>query len=237
MISRKLMAVCLLTLTGICAKSQVYVQGGLNLANITKTKSGETEKNNLLPTFNAGVLARFGLSEVFDLESGLLLTGRGAKANSYVNSNNTDDNYFKTKFNPVYVELPLNAVVKFPLAAKSKSNVFINAGPYVAMGVFGKYSTESKIAGVVTSTSSSNIKFSNDDPTTSGNEDVAYDRLKRFDYGINLGGGVDFGKLILKANYGLGLAKINSTQSDNSVDDKNKFRTVSISVGIPLGRF
>jgi hypothetical protein len=32
----------------------------------------------------------------------------------------------------------------------------------------------------------------------------------------------------------LGLAKINSTQTNNSTNDKNKYRTVSISVGIPL---
>src|SRR5438874_193912 len=123
MIMKKLMAVSLITATGFCARAQVYVQGGLNLANITKTKSGETQKNNILPTFNVGVLARFGLSDVFDLESGVLLDGRGAKSNTYLNSNNTDDNYYKTKFNPFYVEVPLNAVVKFPLEAKSKSNI------------------------------------------------------------------------------------------------------------------
>ena len=32
----------------------------------------------------------------------------------------------------------------------------------------------------------------------------------------------------------LALTKINSTQSNNSADDKNKYRTVSISLGIPL---
>ena len=232
---KHVMAVSLLTAMGICAKAQVYVQGGLNLANITKTKNGETQKNNLLPTFNAGVMARFGLSDVFDLESGLLLTGRGAKAETYF-TGATDDNYIKTKFNPVYVELPLNAVVKFPLDVKSKSNIFINAGPYIAMGVFGKSKIDSRFLGV-TSTSSSDIKFNNDDPTTSDQEDANYDKLKRFDYGINLGGGIDFGKLILKANYGFGLAKINSTQTNNTADDRNKFRTVSISVGIPIGRF
>ena len=32
-------------------KAQVYVQGGLNLANITKTNDGQTEKNNILAIF------------------------------------------------------------------------------------------------------------------------------------------------------------------------------------------
>ena len=74
MIMKKMMAVCLLTATGICAKAQFYVQGGVNLANITETNSGQTQKNNALTSFNAGVMGRVGLSEVFDLEAGALLT-------------------------------------------------------------------------------------------------------------------------------------------------------------------
>jgi Outer membrane protein beta-barrel domain len=232
MIMKNLMAVCLLTATGICTKAQFYVQGGLNLANITKTKDGRTEKNNLLASFNAGLMGRFGLSGVFDLESGVLLTGKGSKATTYF-SDASDDSYIKTRFNPIYVEVPLNAVVKFPLEAKSKSNIFINAGPYIAVGVFGKSRIDQKF-GPISSSSGSDIKFSNDDPFTSEQDDANYNKLKRFDYGINLGGGIDFGKFILKVNYGIGLARINSTQSDNSVDDRNKFRTFSLSAGIPF---
>ena len=199
-----MMAVSLLIAMGVCAKAQFYVQGGLNLANITKTKDGQTEKNNLLPSFNAGLIGRFGISNVFDLESGLLLTGKGSKAETYFTSA-TDDNYVKTKFNPIYVEVPLNAVVKFPLETKTNSNIFLHAGPYIAIGVLGKSKVDSKIIGLASS-SSNDIKFSNDDPFTSRQDDAAYNKLKRFDYGLNFGGGVDFGKLILKANYGVGLA-------------------------------
>lgn len=215
----------------MCAKSQVYVQGGLNLANITETKNGDTEKNSVLPTFNAGIVGRFGISESFDLETGLLLTGKGSKAETYYNDG---ADYIKAKFNPLYIELPLNAVVKFPLSTTTKSNIFLHGGPYAAVGIGGTSKVESKF-GPLSASSSNDLKFNNDDPTTSPQEGAAYDRLKRFDYGLNFGGGIDFGKLILKANYGLGLAKINSTEENNSADDKNKFRTVSISVGIPLG--
>jgi hypothetical protein len=86
------------------------------------------------------------------------------------------------------------------------------------------------------SSSTSNIKFSNDDPLTSEQDDAAYDKLKRFDFGLNFGGGVQLGRVMIKANYGLGLTKINSTESNNNADDKNKYRTLSFSVGIPLGK-
>jgi hypothetical protein len=225
-----ILGLVLTTTIALSTKAQVYIQGGLNLANITKTNDGQTENNNILPSFNLGILGRLDLASYFDLESGLLLTGHGSKAETYFNGGS---NYVKTKFNPLYLQVPLNAVVKIPMA--NKSAVFFHAGPYVAMGIGGKSKRDSKILGV-TSSSESDIKFSNDDPFTSQQDDAAYDKLKRFDFGLNFGGGFQFKHVILKANYGLGLAKINSTQSNNNANDKNKYRTLSFSVGIPLGK-
>ena len=220
----------LTTAVALGTKAQVYVQGGLNLANISKTKDGQTEKNNILPSFNVGVMGRLPITSMFSLESGLLLTGKGSKAETYFNSGN----YTKAKFNPLYIEMPVNAVVKIPL--EKESNVFFHAGPYVAVGIAGKSTWEKSTVGIITK-STSNIKFSNDDPFTPGEEEgAAYDRLKRFDVGLNFGGGVQFGRIMLKANYGLGLTKINSTESNNNADEKNKYRTLSFSVGIPLGK-
>ncbi len=229
---KKLLLISILTCFFVQSKSQVYLQGGVNLANITKTKSGETQDNNLLTTFNAGILGRFGLSQTLDLESGVLLQARGAKSNTFFTSS-TEDNYVKAKFNPLYIEVPLNLVLKVPL--EKKTNIFFNAGPYAAIGVGGKTKTETKIFGTTTN-SSSDIKFSNDNPFTSQQDDAAYNKLKRFDFGLSFGGGIDLGKVLLKVNYGLGLTKINSTQSNNGADDKNKYRTLSLSIGIPLIR-
>lgn len=226
-----------LFLTGIvtlilCSTSKaqmIYLQGGVNLANITKDNEGHTESNNTLTSFNAGVMARFGLSSVVDLESGLLFTGHGSRAQSTFNGG-TD--YVKSTFNPLYLEVPLNLVVQVPLG---KSGIFFHGGPYIAMGIAGKAKTDTKI-GPLTSSSENDIKFSNDDPFTSQQDDEAYDKLKRFDYGVNLGAGIKVSRLMLKANYGFGLAKINSTESNNSANDKNKYRTLSFSLGIPLSK-
>lgn len=209
---------------------KVYIQGGVNLANISTSNSGATQKSNLLTTFNAGIMARSNDAEPIALEAGLLLEGKGAKADTYITSS-TDDNYIKTKFNPLYLQLPVNFVVRLPL--QSSSNIFFNAGPYIAMGIGGKSKTETKIMGNVTK-SSHDIQFNNDNPSTNQQEDASFNKLKRFDYGVNVGGGFDLNSVILKVNYGLGLAKINSTQTDNSENNKNKYRTVSISLGIPL---
>jgi hypothetical protein len=227
---KKLIAVFVFTsLLFIQSKAQdFYLLGGVNFANITKTASGQTENNNMLTTFNVGGMGRFGLSKIIDLESGLIFTGRGSKAETYFNNGN---DYVKSKFNPYYLELPLNLVVRVPIAFNS--HLFFHAGPYIAVGVAGKSKMETKV-GPVISTSEETIKFSNDNPFTSQQDDAAYDKLKRFDYGMNLGGGFQFKHLLLRANYGLGFSKINSTESNNSVNDKNKYRTISLSIGIPL---
>src|SRR4026208_784209 len=111
---KKLLTIVMLTGILSNARSQVYVQGGVNFANITKSESGGTQDNNLLTTFNAGILGRLNLSTTLDFERGILLQGRGAKANSYLSSSQ-DDNYVKTKFNPLYLEVPLNLVLRIPL--------------------------------------------------------------------------------------------------------------------------
>ncbi|MES2431163.1 MAG: porin family protein [Bacteroidota bacterium] len=206
----------------------LYVQGGLNLANITTTNDGNTEKNNQLLSFNAGLMGRFGLSKEIDIETGLLLTGKGSKAETYFNGGN---DYIKTTFNPLYLELPLNVVVTIPL--QKGTDLFVHGGPYGAIGIAGKSKRKTNF-GSVTTSSSSDIQFSDDDPFTSEQENAGYNRLKRFDYGFNIGGGLQFQHLLLKVNYGLGLVKINSTEDNNSANDRNKFRTWSISVGIPL---
>lgn len=215
-------------------KAQVYVQGGANFANISTSEAGETQESNMLTTFNAGIMARFGLSEIFDLESGLLVDGRGAKPETYFSSSN-DRNFLKARFNPIYLTLPLHAVAKLPLGSDDM-NLFIYAGPYASMGIAGKSKVTLNVAGVETS-SSKKIEFSNDDPTTVDEQEGArFDRLKKFDFGLDVGAGLDLGAVMVKLNYGHGLTKINSTQTDNNSNDKNKYRTLSVSLGIPLSR-
>lgn len=228
---KKLLTVAVCAILFTTAKSQIYVQGGLNLANITTTNTGGTQHNNLLTTFNAGIMGRSNATEPIALEAGLLVDGRGAKSNSYLTSS-TDDNYVKANFNPIYLELPVNFVLRLPLT--HKNNIFLNAGPYVAMGIGGKAKVETSFLGVK-SNSTSTIQFNNDNPSTSQQEESSYDKLKRFDYGVNLGAGLDLKKILFKVNYEYGLAKINSTQTNNSSNNNNKYRIVSISLGIPLG--
>jgi hypothetical protein len=207
----------------------IYIKGGWNLANITKDESGSINSKTNLSTFNVGVLGDIPLNDMFSVQTGLFLQGRGAKTDQYFNDSHTD--YLKTRFKPLYLQLPVDFAVKIPLG--NDVRLFLGAGPYVEMGIGGKAKTELSIAGVTTS-SSSTIKFNDDDPTTSQQEGARYDRLKRFGFGINGVGGIEAGRFMVGVGYDWGLTKINSTQTNSDANDKNKYRTFSVNVGVRL---
>jgi hypothetical protein len=205
-----------------------YIKGGLNLANISTTADGRVDEAKMLPSFQVGVLGDMPLGDVFSIQLGLLLTGKGSKTEIYTTSN-LNDNYYKVKFNPLYIEVPANFVFKVPFG--NDSRLFFGAGPYVAIGVGGKTKGEQKYLGI-TSTYEKDIQFNNDDPATAGQEDASVNKLRRFDYGANFLAGFEAGKAMIGVNYGLGLAKIGSSQANNN--DENKYRVWSISLGIQL---
>ncbi len=206
----------------------LYLKGGLNLANISTTSSGRIDQANTLASFHIGFMGDVPLGSVLALQPGLLFTGKGAKSQT---GQPGDSYYYKATSNPYYIEIPLNLVVKLPLGDK-ESSLFFGAGPYAAIGVAGKNKTEGN-AGLVSFSGNENIKFSNDDPTTFNQQEGAgLGIMRRFDFGINGTAGLELHGLLLSANYGWGLTKINSVEQNN--DDKNKHRVFSLSIGFKL---
>lgn len=206
----------------------IYIKGGLNLANISTTSNGRVDDANMLTSFHAGMIGDMPLGDAFSFQLGLLVTGKGSKTEIYTTSSTTD-NYYKVKTNPIYLELPANFVFKVPFGTDSR--LYFGAGPYVAMGIGGKTKGEQKFLGA-TATYEKSISFNDDDPLTSGQEDASVNKLRRFDYGANFLAGFEVGKFMIGANYGLGMAKIGSAESNNN--DYNKHRVWSISFGIQL---
>ncbi|MCE3282228.1 MAG: PorT family protein [Chitinophagaceae bacterium] len=206
----------------------LYLKLGLNLANISTTTDGRVDEANMLTTFHAGMIADLPVGDAFSFQLGLLLNGKGSKTEIYTTSN-LNDNYYKVKTNPIYLELPANFVFKVPFG--NDSRLYFGAGPYVAMGIAGKTSGEQKLLGI-TSSYEKDILFNNDDPATSGQEDASVNKLRRFDYGANGLAGFESGKIMIGVNYGMGLAKIGSNEANNN--DQNKHRVWSISLGVQL---
>jgi hypothetical protein len=206
----------------------IYLKGGLNLANISTTSDGRVDDAKMLSSFHVGIVGDMPLGDALSFQLGLLLTGKGSKTEIYSTSSTTD-NYYKVKTNPIYLELPANFVFKVPFGTDSR--LYFGAGPYVAIGVGGKTKGEQKFLGA-TATYEKSISFNDDDPLTAGQEDASVNKLRRFDYGANFLAGFEVSKFMIGVNYGLGLAKIGSAESND--DDFNKHRVWSISLGFQL---
>ena len=209
-------------------KTSAILRAGLNLANVSITESGRIDDAKTLTSFQVGIIGDINLADFIALQPGILVTGKGSKTQS---GDASDANYFKATSNPIYIEIPLNLVLKAPVGDDTK--FFAGAGPYIGVGIAGKNKTEGKIFGAAF-TSEKNIEWSDDDPSTLDyDEGAGFGIMKRFDYGLNGTAGLETKNIVLAVNYGLGLAKLQSG-SNSSADDKNKHRVLSFTLGIKL---
>src|ERR1043165_3279603 len=100
------------------------IKGGLNIANLTVDNSGNVNNRESILSYNAGVYADIRLMPVLYLQPGLFLTGKGAK---FTLGDGESGNYTRIDVRPVYLEMPVNMVLKLPLFNKVK--LIAGAGP------------------------------------------------------------------------------------------------------------
>ena len=205
----------------------VFFKAGLNLSNVSINKDGEVNDANTLVGFHAGFQGDLPITSFFAIQPGLFLTGKGSKL---VSGDESGSNWYRATTRPYYLEVPVNAVVKLPLS--DEASFFFGAGPYAAIGLFGKNTVEGEVLGVGFKRTD-NIEFSNDDPFTSQEEGSGYGILRRFDYGLNGTIGLQGKRAMVSVNYGLGLAKLQSGAT-NSADELNKHRVLSFTLGFRL---
>lgn len=220
-----------LLLMGLVSNAQkAQIRAGINLANVSVTENGRVDEANQLTSYQVGILTDIGLgSKYLVLQPGILYTGKGSKVQKGTAG---QAGYFKQTFNPTYLELPVNLLFKAPIG--STSRFFAGAGPYVAMGIGGKTKTEGTRALTGDYSFERDIKFSNDDPTTFGQEEgTGLGVIRRFDYGLNGTAGIEGKSAVLSVNYGLGMAKLQSG-TNNNADNNNKHRVLSFTLGIKL---
>lgn len=206
-------------------KVQVGIKAGYNLANLTITDNGTTNDKRSTSSFRVGAYLDFPLISVLSVQPGLFVSGKGSQ---YTIGDNNSNNYTEVRTNPIYLELPVNAVIKLPLA--DNADLFLGAGPYAAMGVAGKNRVKGKLLGIGFE-NDDKIEYSNDDPANGNNGSAFKGNLKRFDAGLNALVGVRVNKLTLDVNYGLGLVNI-SPGSSNTTNNKYQNRVLSFNVGL-----
>lgn len=195
------------------------IKGGPSLANLTVNNAGSVNDKRAIPAWHLGMYADVPLLPVLSVQAGVTVGMKGAK---FTLGDNSSANYTEVSTRPIYLEVPVNAIVKIPLVNKVK--LFVGAGPYAAVGIGGKSKIEGRLLDVPFS-EESNIKYASNNNSSNFNSD-----LKRMDAGLNFLAGIEINKFTLNANYGHGLVNIKSGSDNSSAKYAN--RIYSLSVGL-----
>ncbi|WWC83710.1 hypothetical protein PIECOFPK_01435 [Mycovorax composti] len=207
------------------ARPKFGIKAGWNNSNITNGREGNLDDSKRLNSFNVGVVGVIPLGSTFEIRTGLDLQSKGTESSTSL----VDGVKSTYKVNPLYLELPVNFAVMLPFNEKVKA--YIGAGPYAALGIAGKLKTTIKTDGTTT-TSSESIKWGNDNPLDGDdrNGTVGSGQFKRFDFGANIIGGVDFGRFGVHAQYGIGLTNTAPGGSnENNANKNNQHRVLGVS--------
>ena len=190
----KLLVVVFITMLTSESFAQNYgIKAGLNLSNILMKAGGDTWSDDfkMNPGFHLGPTAEFPISEVFSFETALLLSTKGFRINEKETYQNETFEY-KSKCNLLYLEFPLTAKASFNVG--EKTSIYGVFGPYLGIGLTGKTVSEDIYNGEK-HTEKEDIKWGSDEEN---------DFLKRLDYGLAFGAGVEFNSFQFVLRFGIG---------------------------------
>ena len=196
---KRILILSLLLLIGISAKPQSYnIQGGLTIANLSTNSLNIAlnEEYNVLLGFHLGMTVAFKISNIFSLETGLLLDTKGTNRSQIaVDTLGNPNPAFQVnqKLSMYYITLPLMLVEDYYL--KNGMTIYAGVGGYIAYGITG------------------NNKWDIDDPANGmpihRELDIEWGEVvNRLDYGLSFKLGVDLRSIYVGLGYDLGLANI-----------------------------
>jgi hypothetical protein len=192
------------SLSTFAQKSSFGIKGGIAFPElqISDQSSNLSITTGSVTSFSIGVLGDCPLKgSNFSVQPGVYFTGRGGKITGDGNSSGT--------FNLYYAQLPLDFVYH---AKIEPGNIFIGAGPYIAIGISGKVKVDDGQGNTI----SEDASFG-----SNGN-------FKTADAGIQGIAGLQLKKgFLIGINYDLGLTNI----AQNSGSGAIKNRVFGISIG------
>lgn len=195
------------------------VKAGLNLSNLIMKDDDETysEDFKMNPGFHFGLTAEFPITEMISFEPALLLSTKGAKI--LEEETYSGETYkYEGKVNLFYLDIPLTAKAYFDIENARAYGVF---GPYLGMGLSGKSKWEGSYMGE-TESEETDINWGSDEE----------DDLKRLDFGLSVGAGVEIKSVQIGLSYNLGLTNISANTYGG---EKTNNRVLGISIGYKFG--
>ncbi|MFV0536565.1 MAG: porin family protein [Dysgonomonas sp.] len=173
------------------------VKAGVNLSNF----SGDgADGMDAKIGFNVGLTIDYALTQDLYLLTGLEFTLKGGKDEGSVSMIHPDYGTIsfsgKENDNPMYLQIPI--YIGYKLVVTDATKIVFRAGPYIAYGIGGKSNIEGRF-------------IVGGDAAVDIDDDYGFfgkDRAKRFDFGLGLGVGAEFGKIGATLGYDFGLANI-----------------------------
>ena len=169
---------------------------------------------NSINDFNVGIFSEYYFSKRFAMQLGAFYTSKGANFNgswySYNYGSNGYYTYFtntKLKINTAYIEFPANFLICF--YPNSSIKILSYIGPYVGIGINGRYQSQLESPYIEPDTNPYNASGA---ITYTGEEKI----LKLFDWGINLGFGIEYSSFRLSTQYGLSFTDNNANNYSSS---------------------
>jgi hypothetical protein len=172
------------------------IKGGMNIASMSFSASGLDFSPKSIVGVHVGPVVEFKMQGSLSFNTGLLYSLKGYKMKADYMGTTMEGT---SKIN--YLEVPMNLVCKFPTS--ETSNFLIQAGPYLGYALSGKDETDGE---------TTDVEFGDGG-------------MKRFDFGLGIGLGLEFGPLVPTASYQFGLANLSGI-SDLTV--KNNAFMISV---------
>jgi opacity protein-like surface antigen len=178
--------------------------GGFNSSNIVFSgDSADAGVPQALPGFHVGTSFNFKINDLLTFQPGIIFERKGTSRDTSVagifNSQLIVELY--------YLNIPLNLSSEFEIS--DEFSVYVSAGPYIGLGLFGNIKTEIK------------------SPFLNSNEvdQVAWGAdFQQFDFGFGLGAGLQYENFLLGLSYDFGIPNIASNAPKNNFARNRVFR-------------
>lgn len=180
--------------------SSFSIKGGLNMSNFY---GDELSDKSMKAGFHAGIGADFEFAPSMAIQTGLLFSSKGAKYTTDVLNSELD-------VTANFLQLPLHFAYKIDVMPGTR--IVLHAGPYIAYGIGGK----AKV----------NVAESNVAESDTFDSDFG---LKKFDSGLGLGVGAEFGKILVDLGWDMGL--MNLSRAEGRYGEEIKTQNAYISLG------
>ena len=189
------------------------IKAGFNLSGMLIKQSDFFSYNDsyMMKTgFHIGPIFEVKVFDFLSLESGIILNSKGYTGISEETINNETYN-LKEKKSLLFIDVPLTVKVPFSII---NSDFFGSAGGYAGMGLTGDNKISSYYGSNITK-----IKW--------GSEEGS-DELKKFDYGLTFGAGINLDPFQVGVSYNMGLANL-SPESSSGSELGNRVLGISLS--------